>query len=359
MKRDPPLRSGSGPSRVEIQGVKNGETQGLTCCVPPRLGLAAPDVAAHAASVAAGAGGDGGPYRMGTCSWKAAVKGRPIPCDLLRSPALRDGNERGVVYWGPDAGPAGVSLVNHQSHVAKKQPRGENLMRRMISRFFQDVFDVTGDPSAWAAATRGDPALPWSNYFLAGPAVWNELAKFDVIASAWLDSAYPRSTAGNSSETSCPANYDDLHKQGVLAKVDVEPNCHYCRTAEWTNWHRCHVGCHRCWSYVLEQINVIYFRVLTDLTYVHDAAACDAGGTKWPPPQVLGRGDFDSDFIRDLYDAIVPPPLPLADDPSSPATPDVPMAALCDADCYRCTNAQCVLAGDSGMTRAQCGAWCS
>ena len=114
---------------------------------------------------------------MGTCSWKARVKGRPPPCDLLRG--LR-APEHEVLYWGPEAHPRGTSLKEHQRHVAKKQPRGEDLMAGTIRRFFRDVFRSASDPSAWAAAARADPALPWSNYFAASPGFWEELARFDA-----------------------------------------------------------------------------------------------------------------------------------------------------------------------------------
>jgi len=53
------------------------------------------------------------------------------------------------------------------------------------------------------------------------------------------------------------------------------------------------VGCHRCWSYVLEQLNVIYLRAHATLRYVHDDADCGAGGKRWPPAPSPGRGDFD------------------------------------------------------------------
>merc|ERR1712147_399902 len=77
------------------------------------LGLAAP--------ASAGAG-----HRLGTCSWKAALKGRPPPCELLRG--LAGAGPRTVTYWGPDAGPPGTGLARHQAFVARKQPGGENLM---------------------------------------------------------------------------------------------------------------------------------------------------------------------------------------------------------------------------------------
>ena len=143
------------------------------------LGLAAKDV-----SNAANAGPR---HRLGTCSWKASLKGRPVPCDLLRR--APGASARSVVYWGPDAGAEGTSLRTHQRYVAKRQPRGQDLMRATIDRFFKEVFRFDGDASACADARDGDPALPWSNYFLAPPEIWEELAKFDLVASAWLDAA--------------------------------------------------------------------------------------------------------------------------------------------------------------------------
>ena len=175
-------------------------------------------------------------------------------------------------------------------------------MGATIGAFFRDVFHATGDPAAWAPMDADGPALPWSNYFLAAPELWRDLAMFDALASAWLDGARPRTTASNASAAACPATYGDLHGQGVLAKVDVDANCRYCRAGYWTNWHRCRVGCHRCWSYVLEQLNVIFFRVLSDLRYVHDDARCGAPAAL-APPRVAGRGDFDVAFLRDVYAA--------------------------------------------------------
>lgn len=238
---------------------------------------------------------------MATCSWKAALKGRPPPCDGLRRPGLLGGDRGALAYWGPNAEPRGVGLPAHQRAVAKKQPRGENLMGSTISAFFRDVFGVAPgvDPSAWASASTGDPALPWSNYFAARPAVWRSLAEFDLVASAWLDGKFPRAAA-NASSAACPAAYAGLRERGILSTDAVDENCRYCRNAAFTNSRRCRVGCHRCWSYVLEQMNVIFFRVLADLRYVHDEAACAAPRT-WAPPAVEGRGDFDVAFLRDVY----------------------------------------------------------
>ena len=115
----------------------------------------------------------------------------------------------------------------------------------------------------------------------------------------WLDATYPPTTKG---EEGCPATYDALRRKGVLARARVEPECRYCRAPHWTNWNRCRVGCHRCWSYVLEQLNVIFFRVLSDLRYVHDDARCGAPAAL-APPRVAGRGDFDVAFLRDVYAA--------------------------------------------------------
>ena len=65
---------------------------------------------------------------VGTCSWKASRKGRPIPCQVFRTYNFTSYNfkSRAVVYWGPNAGPR-VSLDVMQSSVAKLQPRNENL----------------------------------------------------------------------------------------------------------------------------------------------------------------------------------------------------------------------------------------
>lgn len=98
--------------------------------------------------------------------------------------------------------------------------------------------------------------------------------------------------------------YATLHANGVLARPDVESECRYCRARHWTNWHRCRVGCHRCWSYVLEQLNVIYFRALTDLVYVHDEDACGAG-RRWPRAATERRGDFEPAFVARVYEGLI------------------------------------------------------
>ena len=67
----------------------------------------------------------------------------------------------------------------------------------------------------------------------------------------------------------------------------------YCRTPHWTNADRCKSGCHRCWSYVLEQMNTIFYRSLTDLIYVHDEKDCATGGpasAAFPAATQLSRG---------------------------------------------------------------------
>jgi hypothetical protein len=235
---------------------------------------------------------------LGTCSWKAHVKKRPPPCDSLRNIGMAD---RTVAYWGPgDLGPFATPLAETQRWVARKQVKGEDLMQKTIRRFFREVFDYDENPALLAGAAKGDPPLPWSNYFVASPQIWRELAHFDYVASVWLDATYPPEVVG---DEGCPATYDTLRRKGVLARARVEPECRYCRAKHWTNWNRCRVGCHRCWSYVLEQLNVIYFRALTDLHYVHDDAACGFP-TRWAAPS-RGLGDFSPAFIRDVYDGLV------------------------------------------------------
>ena len=189
-----------------------------------------------------------------------------------------DEAENAILYWGPKVGTL-KSLGNYQDEVSKKQPLTRNLIGDMIDRFFAEVFGVKKASSVCANTADGSgPSLPWSNYFLTTPKIWERLAMFNVIASSWLDLRYPQSSAGT---RECPANYESLEKNGVLAhatSATTKKACLYCRTSVWTNADRCKVGCHRCWSYVLEQMNLIFYRSLTDLVYVHDDKDCDGGG---------------------------------------------------------------------------------
>ena len=245
--------------------------------------------------IAAATGG----ARLGTCSWKARLKGRPPPCDALQSLPLT--TDRSLVYWGPGGlGPPATPLAETQRWVARKQVQGEDLMQRTLRRFFREVFGYDADPALLADAPPGTPPLPWSNYFVASPELWEEIARFDLVASVWLDATYPPSTHG---DEGCPATYDSLRRKGILARARVEPECRYCRAPHWTNWNRCRVGCHRCWSYVLEQLNVIYFRALTDLAYVHDDGACSAP-RRWAGP-TGSLGDFSPSFVREVYEGLV------------------------------------------------------
>jgi hypothetical protein len=240
-----------------------------------------------------------GGARLGTCSWKARLKGRPVPCDSLQN--LPASTPRSLTYWGPGGlGPPATPLAETQRWVARKQVNGEDLMQRTLRRFFREVFGYDADPALLADAPPGNPPLPWSNYFVASPDLWEEIARFDLVASVWLDATYPPTTKG---EEGCPATYDALRRKGVLARARVEPECRYCRAPHWTNWNRCRVGCHRCWSYVLEQLNVIYFRALTDLAYVHDDAAC-ASPKRWAGP-LSALGDFSPSFVREVYEGLV------------------------------------------------------
>ena len=177
---------------------------------------------------------------------------------------------------------------------------GQDLMQITLRRFFREVFNYEADPALLADAPPGTPPLPWSNYFVASPDLWEEIARFDLVASVWLDATYPPTTKG---DEGCPATYDSLRRKGVLARARVEPECRYCRAPHWTNWNRCRVGCHRCWSYVLEQLNVIYFRSLTDLAYVHDDGACDSP-KRWAAPS-SALGDFSPSFVREVYEGLV------------------------------------------------------
>ena len=53
----------------------------------------------------------------------------------------------------------------------------------------------------------------------------------------------------------------------------------------------------------MEQLNVIYFRALTDLAYVHDDQACDSP-KRWTGPS-LALGDFSPSFVREVYEGLV------------------------------------------------------
>ena len=240
-----------------------------------------------------------GGSRLGTCSWKARLKGRPVPCDSLQN--LPSSTPRSLVYWGPGGlGPPATPLAETQRWVARKQINGEDLMQATLRRFFREVFGYDADPALLADAPPGTPPLPWSNYFVASPDLWEEIARFDLVAAVWLDATYPPTVQG---DEGCPATYDSLRRKGILARARVEPECRYCRAPHWTNWNRCRVGCHRCWSYVLEQLNVIYFRALTDLAYVHDDGACGSP-KRWAAPS-SALGDFSPAFVREVYEGLV------------------------------------------------------
>jgi hypothetical protein len=244
---------------------------------------------------------------VGTCSWKAALKGRPVPCNWLQ--ALNMSNmhhsENILLYWGPKAGPL-MSLDQYQATVSPIQPKRKNYIGDTLQIFFQDVFKISpnSNPSTWAKVNAGEPSLPWSNYFVTKPRTWSILAKFDVVAAAWLDMKYPSNVT---SELGCPKTYKVLEKKGVLSTLKVEKECSYCRTANWTNWHRCKVGCHRCWSYVMEQMNVVFYAALLNRVYIHDDSECASGGrllTSFRKVSEEEFGDFSISFIENLYDTM-------------------------------------------------------
>ena len=53
-------------------------------------------------------------------------------------------------------------------------------MQRTLRRFFREVFGYEADPALLADAPPGTPPLPWSNYFVASPDLWEEIARFDL-----------------------------------------------------------------------------------------------------------------------------------------------------------------------------------
>ena len=241
---------------------------------------------------------------VGTCSWKATQKGRPIPCENFRLLNLShyNANNNSVVYWGPHAGPVS-SLDTFQGDVAKFQPGKENLMGNTINKFFSEVFHIDDvNPSKWAVVQPSGPALLWSNYFMTSPRIWSILGKFDFIVAYWLDMTYPPSKTGN---LSCPENYKYLSKNGQLSTHRVNSECLYCRREVWTNWHRCKVGCHRCWSYVMEQLNVIFFSALTTRVYLLDDSACGSGGMTLLPHEEAASKGFTLKKIEEIFEDIV------------------------------------------------------
>ena len=242
---------------------------------------------------------------IGTCSWKAALKGRPIPCQnfqLLNGSFSLFTKNNMVIYWGPSAGPL-KSLHNYQLEVSKVQPDQKNYMGDMIKKFFVDIFQVdkNSNPSSWAIVSKQGPSLLWSNYFVTTPYIWSMVGKFDFIAASWLDLNYPRNVT---SDNGCPKNYKSIEKSGFISTHRVDEECHYCRNSVWTNWHRCKFGCHRCWSYVMEQLNVIFFSVLTNRMYIHDDSACDSTGIELmaaSKQDLSSYYNFNFEYINSIY----------------------------------------------------------
>lgn len=243
---------------------------------------------------------------VGTCSWKSSRKGRPIPCQRFRtynSSKFESVGGLAAVYWGPKAGPL-ISLDAMQRNVAKLQPNNENQMGLIINKFFREVFhtDEGMDPSGWAIVPPSGPALLWSNYFMTSPKVWAILAKFDFVVASWLDVTYPSISLSN---LTCPSTYKHLGEIGHLSTHDVDNECRYCRSRVWTNWHRCRVGCHRCWSYVMEQLNVIFFSTLITRYYVNDDSVCGTGGLEMPPTAKAFSEKFSFHHIEKLYEDLI------------------------------------------------------
>eukprot|EP00665_Eupelagonemidae_sp_cell47_P006683 gene6683-861_t len=209
------------------------------------------------------------PRWVGSASWKHAIKGRPVPCNFLRKFNWSALAADDMLYWGPDAGPV-IDFADFSAGTARLQPGGRDLMRETHEQFFREVFSVP----AWLAPemrSQGGVAHPWSNYIVMSQAAMINLAQFNVIQAAWLDLRHPiEPTKLISRRTKCPANYRKLMSQNVVSEGAKDAPCAYCAAPVFTNHHRCRVGCHRCWSYIMEQFNLFYYLLVARPVYVHD-----------------------------------------------------------------------------------------
>ena len=91
---------------------------------------------------------------------------------------------------------------------------GERFNAKDPETIFREVFAYDADPALLADAPPGTPPLPWSNYFVASPDLRGSRARFDLVASVWLDATYPPTTKG---EEGLPATYDALRRRRCVA----------------------------------------------------------------------------------------------------------------------------------------------
>ena len=239
---------------------------------------------------------------VGSASWKHAIKGRPVPCAFMRAFNLSRLSDENVVYWGPAAGPV-QDWTDFQQVTARKQVNGHDLMRAMQDQFFHEVFGMPAGLGRFMRS-QGNVAHPWSNYIWVSHKAMVNLAKFNVIQATWLDLRYPRAqTAALSSFKECPNTYQHLRSQGVVSDGAQKEQCVYCRAPVWTNWHRCRMGCHRCWSYVMEQLNIFYYYFLLRPVYIHDDKKC-ADPFYWQSFKPPLR-NFNMEFIDVVYELML------------------------------------------------------
>lgn len=183
-------------------------------------------------------------------------------------------------------------------------------MRETQDRFFREVFSVPAGLGSQMRTQGSGPlgrhgiALPWSNYIVLSRASMVTLARFNVLQAAWLDLTFPReATRVTSRREGCPSSYRTLQREGIVSVGAKDESCAYCAAPVFTNWHRCRVGCHRCWSYIMEQLNVFYYHFLTRLVYVHDDRHC-AQPFAWAQPRTALH-DFTPRFINAVYEEML------------------------------------------------------
>ena len=119
------------------------------------------------------------PRWIGSASWKHELKGRPLPCNFLRSFNWSRLGVNHLVYWGPKTGPV-QDWAALQADTARRQVDRRDLMRETQDRFFDEVFEV---PAGLGSQMRsqGGVAHPWSNYIVVSHSSMITLARFNVL----------------------------------------------------------------------------------------------------------------------------------------------------------------------------------